>query len=548
MPSAVSTPPSRVDQEQRYLAKSERFRRKGPSLLEWSAEFRVEEGEPLDFDTFPFQRELYEAFGDRSLGTVDVMKSAQCGVSAAAVSMALYGADVWRASILYVLPTGDFAYQFSDTRVKTSIEDSAYLRKRVASTDNKGLKRIGDAFLYFTGSNSETRALSIPADVLVLDELDRLDQTNIPKFQRRLNAPTSLRLQRRFSNPSFPETGIHELYLNSDQREWFVRCPKCRHEADIVYEASDDEHQVDEEREDRVCGRCRRPLPVTAVAEGRWVARQPRAGRRGYHISRLNVPTETIGALVEAHGRTSQDDVQAHYNFDLGLPYSPKGGSLSRELVYACRRDYVMPTDYSGAEWVTAGVDVGAVLHVRISRWLPSGRAVPLYIGEIRSFTELGQLWSRYDVRFGVIDERPEERKAREFAESHRGRVLLCRWSGEEQRDPIVVDEDNKLLIARRTGACDRLVASVTEQHRLLPRDLPDRYVKQLTAPHRSVETNSRGQKVARYVSDNADHYFFAECYDLLAREARGAPALAGGIEPETMREQIRRRRRTSGQ
>lgn len=548
MPSAVSTPPSRVDQEQRYLAKSERFRRKGPSLLEWSAEFRVEEGEPLDFDTFPFQRELYEAFGDRTLGTVDVMKSAQCGVSAAAVSMALYGADVWRASILYVLPTGDFAYQFSDTRVKTSIEDSAYLRKRVASTDNKGLKRIGDAFLYFTGSNSETRALSIPADVLVLDELDRLDQTNIPKFQRRLNAPTSLRLQRRFSNPSFPETGIHELYLNSDQREWFVRCPKCRHEADIVYEASDDEHHVDEEREVLLCGKCRRPLPAEAVAKGRWVARRRSAGRRGYHISRLNVPTETIDALVEAHGRTAQDDVQAHYNFDLGLPYSPKGGSLSRELVYACRRDYALPTEYTGAEWVTAGVDVGAVLHVRISRWLPSGRAVPLYIGEIRSFTELAQLWSRYDVRFGVIDERPEERKAREFAESHRGRVLLCRWSGEEQRDPIVVDEDNKLLIARRTGACDRLVASVTEQHRLLPRDLPDRYVKQMTAPHRSVETNSRGQKVARYVSDNADHYFFAECYDLLAREARGAPALAGGIEPPTMREQIRRRRRTSGQ
>jgi hypothetical protein len=523
----------------------EGLRRDETDLREWSRRVRVEEGESLDFPTFPFQRELYDAFGDKDLQTVDVMKSAQCGISAAGVSLALYAGDVWAANVLYVLPSSDDAYDFSDTRVKPAIEDSLWLSFRVASTDNKGLKRIGKANLYFRGSVSERKALSIPADVLVLDELDRLDQRNVPKLRRRLASPTSMKLERRFSNPSFPEFGIHELFLASDQREWFVRCPRCRHEASMAYEQTDEEHYVDEARLLRVCGACSRELTPERIAAGRWVAARTTKGlARGYHVSRLDVPGEDVLAIATAHRSLSETELQAHYNFDLGLPYSPKGGSLSRELVYACRRDYAMPASYQGTDWVTAGVDVGKVLHVRISRWLPE-RAVPLFIGEIDTFAELGLLWSRYGVNFGVIDERPEEREARRFLKAHRGQVLLCRWSGEEQRDPMVIDDERGLLIARRTGSCDKLVAAFTEQHRLLPRDLPEGYVKQVTAPHRSVETRPNGQKVARYVSENADHFFFAECYDLLAREARGAPALAGGIEPETMREQIRRRRRT---
>jgi hypothetical protein len=200
-------------------------------------------------------------------------------------------------------------------------------------------------------------------------------------------------------------------------------------------------------------------------------------------------------------------------------------------------------THYDGPDWVTAGVDVGTVLHVRISRWLKTERAVPLFVGEVPDFTALGLLWRHYDVRLGVIDERPE-RAARAFMDAHRGRVLLCRWSGEDQRDPVVTDDDRGLLIARRTGACDRLVAAVMQQHRLLPLDVTAAYQAQMTAPHRQVEMRPNGQKVARYVSTRADHYFFAECYDLLARSARSQPAMAS-VEPLSMREELRRRRQT---
>ena len=151
-PTSPFTGASRAEAEQALALFTTELLRARPSLLSWSKAFRVEDARPLDFGLFPFQRELYEAFGDAELSTVDVMKSAQCGISAAGVSLALYAADAWGAHVLYVLPTEDMAYAFSDTRVKTAISEVAYLRARVAHTDNKGLKRIGVANVYFVGS------------------------------------------------------------------------------------------------------------------------------------------------------------------------------------------------------------------------------------------------------------------------------------------------------------------------------------------------------------------------------------------------------------
>ncbi|MGQ0670423.1 MAG: terminase gpA endonuclease subunit [Actinomycetota bacterium] len=504
----------------------------------------MEEGQGLDFGTFPFQRSIYADFGDRSLATVDVMKSGQCGISAAAVSLALYAGDQWQANVLYVLPGAADAFDFSDSRVATAIEGSPYLAARFGGTSNKGLKRIGHGWLYFRGSVSEKKALSIPADVLILDEYDRLDQRNIPAFRKRLGSPKSLKLERRFSNPSWPEAGIHRLWLDSDQHEWLVRCTPCRHEAPVHYEATDGEHQVDEERALRICGRCRRPLSREVIAGGRWVAARPAIARRGYHVSKLISPDQVIAELTEEHRSSDETALQAHYNFDLGLPYSPRGGSLSEATVDACRRRYVPPDAYTGPDWVTAGVDVGRVLHVRISRWMTSGRAAPLFIGEIPGFRELAQLWDRYGVNFGLIDERPEERQAREFAAAFGGRVMLIRWAGREQRDELVVDADHGLVIARRTWACDQTIASYEAQQRLLPENLPRHYVPQVTAVYRTFEETMSGQKVAIYVRQRPDDYFFAETYDLMARLARGGPAAEGaGPAPESIRARSARAR-----
>jgi hypothetical protein len=114
---------------------------------------------------------------------------------------------------------------------------------------------------------------------------------------------------------------------------------------------------------------------------------------------------------------------------------------------------------------------------------------------------------------------------------------MLVRWSGEEQHQEIVTDDDQGLVIARRTWSCDQTVAQFMDQTRLLPKELPRDYLDQVTAVHREVVTNTRGQKVARYIKTKADHYFFAETYDLLAKLVRGgAIADAGGPPPPSVK------------
>src|SRR5438128_857010 len=66
------------------------------------------------------------------------------------------------------------------------------------------------ANLHFVGSVAETYAISIPADLLLFDEYDRLALKQIPKFEQRLAALTSMKLIRRFSTPTYPEWGIDE--------------------------------------------------------------------------------------------------------------------------------------------------------------------------------------------------------------------------------------------------------------------------------------------------------------------------------------------------
>jgi hypothetical protein len=539
----IDEPEPRGALERSWALRLQRLRREPRPILQWAQVFRLEEGRPLDFEAFPFQIELYEAFGDRDLPSVDVMKSAQCGISAAGVSLALYAADVWAAQVVYVLPTTDLAQAFSDTRVRPAIAASPYLASLVRDTDTKSLKQLGEGTLHFTGSGSESQAISTAADLLVMDEYDRLDRRQVPLFERRLAAATSMRLRRRFSNPSYPEDGIHERYLASDQRVWMMRCDSCRHEDQIFFAQVEQSHYLREEDATRVCGRCGRALPLEVIAGGRWVATRPEQTARGYHVSRLIVAGDDMAEIVAMHHRGAEEDVAAHYNFDLGLPYAPRGGSLDRDRVDACRRNWTMPSSYRGKEWVSAGVDVGAVLHVRISVWTDQG-AVPYFLGEIADFEHLALLWEAYNVNFGLIDERPEERKAREFCDRFRGRAKMIRWSGEDQHDRWTEPAGEQFLIVRRTWAMDTTVAEITSQTRMLPKDLPKGYERQMIAPHRLTETQERtGRKVARYVSTSPDHYFLAETHDAVARLARrrGTPVDIG-IDPVTVRDEARLR------
>jgi hypothetical protein len=73
-------------------------------FVAWAQRFPTAKTRPLDFAAFPFQREMYEVFGDPAVEDVAVMKSAQVGVSELCARVTLYFPDVLALTSLYVFP------------------------------------------------------------------------------------------------------------------------------------------------------------------------------------------------------------------------------------------------------------------------------------------------------------------------------------------------------------------------------------------------------------------------------------------------------------
>src|SRR5207237_36096 len=134
-----------------------------------------------------------------------------------------------RGNVMYVFPAKEQLGDFTRARIDSAIAESAYLQARVGAaaddsgartgrpTDNVGLKRIGRGHLYFRGSNAKGGLISVDADLVIYDEVDRLKTGTLSLGAKRLGS-SQLAWQRYLSTPLYPETGIDALWLKSDRR------------------------------------------------------------------------------------------------------------------------------------------------------------------------------------------------------------------------------------------------------------------------------------------------------------------------------------------
>ena len=493
-------------------------------FMDWASRVPEPRSGPLNFELFPFQRELY-AEGAEERETV-VMKSTQVGISAWASRWAMYHSDVLGRTGLYVFPTQRDVYDFSTARIKPILEASSYLRGRQRSTDpsNKGLVGLGGGMVYFRGSQARRGLDAVDADYVVFDEYDMLAHENIPDAERRVTGPLSAGLIRRVGVPTVPDWGIARLYDQSDQRRWRVKCSGCG-----TWQAIDFSDNVDAETNQVVCARCRKSLDV---ALGEWVADYPDRTVRGYHVTRLIAPTADIEAIVLASKERTGYERQAFFNKDLGIPWAPEEGRLSRAVLTAAQSlgNFTMVDGYSGDNLVTMGVDVASTrgLHVRISEHLDDGIRKGIFIGRAHDFGELERMMDRFRVGMAAIDHLPEGRLARAFAERFPGRVYLVAYNTAAQprgADVLKVDPDMRFATVRRLEAVDAMTESIRAQRNLLPLDPPDEYMDHLQALVRTSERDDLGNQRVTYRATGDDDFAQAEIYDLLAGELWELPA-----------------------
>ena len=274
-----------------------------------------------------------------------IQKAAQVFVTEYLINVGLWVCETCqgdRGNALYVMPTQAQMDDFSQARIDKAIAESPYLQGRVfppppgrPGAARLRLKKVGLGHFYFRGSESKRALTSVDADVVVLDEYDQMDEGVLELAQKRL-ASSRLGWLRVASTPTLPEAGINRLFLQSDQRYYFMKCPGCGHDQRLTWDEN-----VDQKNGQVVCRRrkCRRPMELWAP--GHWEAAAPGNDQiRGYHINRLYSPLANIRQMIYESQATTPAARQLFSNAVLGETFVPPGGQLTLDILDKCRRDY----------------------------------------------------------------------------------------------------------------------------------------------------------------------------------------------------------------
>lgn len=521
-------------------------------LLTWTVINRqwIDTRNRFDLDSHLYLADIYAC----SAQEMCIYKAAQLGISELFVSYDLHGCGVRGMTILHLMPTESDVGDFSRQRFGGAIEASPSIASMIrdASGTQRGsdkvtLKRVGDGWLYLRGAQVDTKKKearqlhAVAADGVVFDEYDRMSPWVRDIALKRLGHSQVAEV-RYGSTPTWAGQGIVTIWAQSDQREWFVPCGRCGHEAYIHISRKDECHYMVLEWDDLgrpsawhgqaekrayvVCGKCGREIDHTAP--GQWVARYPGRSLVGFHPTKLHtnqLPLLKIVTDLQAVDETGQRQA---WNQHLGEAFSPRGGKLTEQILDECRREYGHGA--RGDDRPVAGIDVGKVLHLVIR----SGKVDPntgewhqWFAGEV-SWDDALHLLKMYRVSRCVIDALPETTKAQELqGRLPKGTVWLCYYNlsdvGNKRVEPFVWNEEEGIVSCDRTRVMDKMFAGYYTNTSTLPlniRDVPN-YYEQLTAPTRKFVERESGLVVSVYdEGETPDHYAHAETYTWVAMSA----------------------------
>jgi hypothetical protein len=507
----------------------------------WAERYRVM-GQPFPgpwrFDHHPWCKEIHDCESELIVG----MKAAQMAYTETALNKTFFKMDVHGVSCLYVLPVKNpDASDFSNARFDPALELSPHLTSMFVDTKNVGHKRSGAANLYIRGSRSRAQLKSIPVGYITFDEVDEMEQKNIPLAFERMSGQLAKQAFM-LSTPTVNNEGIDVYWQQTTQEEYFFKCPHCGRLTMLTW--PDCVVITAEEKEDPalrntylICKECKHKLDHDAKIEWlaldncQWVPSSTDRLNRGFHISQLysmvRQPWEVAFSYLS--GLTNPADEQEFHNSKLGATHEVEGARVLDTDITECQGQYQMPHSYTGTKLVTMGVDVGNWLHYEIDEWtLRRGNvsdinqlATPrlLRTGKVKEFDQILKLMAHFKVSACVVDANPERRAATTFARMVPGRVRLCIYGrGVSGRLINANENEDHMITVDRTSWLDVSLPRFRNHKILLPIDLPLEYREQVQAPARIYEKDKDGNAVARYVTGNKDdHHAHARNYAEIA-------------------------------
>ena len=395
------------------------------TLAEWADKYRrlpaESSSEPGQWQTSrtPYLKRPMECLSDPKVREVVMMTSAQVGKSEVLLNAMGYCIDIDPSPTLIVQPTVEMGLDFSKERIAPTIRDTPVLRTKIGREKSRDAKNtilkkyFPGGYVAIVGANSPVGLAARPVKKLFLDEIDRF-----PESARKEGDPVTL-VQRRtttypynhkigkFSTPTIDGASrIQHDYNRGTMEKWNLPCPGCDelHElkwANVVI-PKDSEGEYDPKGEVlHTCESC--GLLANEIewkkGTGEWVALNPDAEVKSFHLSALSSPWKTWDSIVAEFWSCKDDSemLKAWVNTVLGEPWIVDGESVEFTALYERREIYnaMVP---AGVLVLTAGVDVqDDRLEMEIVGWGENKVSWGIEYKVIHGNTTLPETWDRLD-------------------------------------------------------------------------------------------------------------------------------------------------------
>lgn len=515
------------------------------NLSAWIERYLRLEGRKFDMSgRYSFQKRIVN---DTSR-VVNTVKCAQIGLTTATIAYFLAAMATQRKfNTIYALPSQTDASKIVTTKINPIIQESTRLRQLAdKSADSVELKQIGNNFLFCRGAKSETAALSISADCLVADEIDRSDPDVLKQFRSRLQA-SELAIIKQFSTPTVDGVGISKEAETSKRYRSFATCFHCNHTwlpsfhtdirvpgytADISEITRTNIQTLDWKSAHWICPNCNRD-PILHPSRLQWVCENDSENWEAstYYVNPV-VCCEVLKPAYLVRTSTEFNTRSEWLNQVLGETSTENNEQITRQDVEA---SFTNSLDSSEVHYL--GADIGLLCHVAIGRKTQAGELLVVHreTVPVSNFMQRRQeLMKQYRIAVSVMDVYPYTQTIMQICD-YDVNAYGCTFSTGNSPELFTIQEkvadaeegklNLRLVKANRTRALDEILLLFKEKHILIARvsDSEDSKFLSHVLSMKRVQVFVKDElQFSWKKTTGEDHMMFAVMYLNLATLLRG--------------------------
>lgn len=509
------------------------------SFSEWITRYTNIRGLQFNFQKHEYQKQILDDTHPRQV----IKKSVQLGISEILIRKFISFLYMHQGTqAIYTFPTADEVSQFVKTRIDPMISECSKIQEIGFDVDNVKIKQIGKSFGHFRGSFGERETIAIPSDFNIHDEID-FSKPDIQNLYRSRLEHSSIGWEINCSTPSIPLYGIDELFEQSDQNYWHIRCPHCLEWQVLLWFPEEEKQEINNIRlKDNeyvyVCRKCHKELWYDPnEIKMQWVAKYPdKTDIRGYVLNALVAwgykPASQIVKSFKEY-----KEIDKAYNRILGLAYSDPGKKISRDQILKCikndlemqstGRNCFLAADQGNPSWIIIANYDQEKEKIRIIHFEKVERNLFDQVGQqgVIQKGRLSKLIEDFDCLSAVIDAQPNTESAYQLAKRFPGKIWLCFYS-DRQSQKLVFKPEEFSLSANRDRSLDAAMQYwIDKRVEVFPEDnynysIYEIFIKHLTSLTKVIDEDDDGRQFSHWKASKESHFAHVFNYLCMAVEA----------------------------